>query len=1052
MLCVALSMIFCYVIGINCYVNKFVETKQTKQRIERALSKVDKIAEEWNKTLETQKFIDSITDAKTPELLKEYKIAIYLFRNNKLKYLANSSPHTENVTPSIANSFHKSPYKTSIRVVYRAYDSLNTMAVAVLNLTDQNNIPNSSILKYQDESIEIDSIMSSPTAKPINIRGAKFFIDNTAGKSLKLWFQIIGWLGIIFLLLSIHVLLCYSITYRNVLFRISLTFVIFLVIRFILHYTGIIHEITADSVRMWNSSGSMAFTMLFSYIFLNMIYANRNKFKKRIDNCSTAKRFLILFVFLLFVCALSCYSYVGMSEHIHSGGVGLQLQNISMPNADTVLFFWECAMHAGVLVLSILILRFHLTHFSLGVKYAILLFFCLLCYFLWGIGLASVIILIGIILLFPYFVVRGLTLNRFSIVFILSTALISSYIASFAIIDVDKSHRNYVVEYTDLCSSGCAVERVSVDDVNRSEFLQVAFRSADTLIVDSRYDMRLIDIFNTTHSDTVFVYGGMINSIGISQCPCCSGGVIMASIPYSTIADWLALWGHVTLWIIFITGNLLLISNVNVLTNYSHRSTIYRVRWVLFICSIMSMVLIVLVVYSHFNRRLTHSLDDDLSTFAVSVQNDFDRFVIKEGLYDCDYDSVLVALSPWVEAMRLDNKLAFGVYDSTMWLAYCDRDTILNKALPDDVRRAFVEDENSYQRIIGAGSFRSHSIAYLRYGLSSKSDVSVYLAVIMPHTKYSNYAMEFLYGSISTAVAIVLIAIMMSYLLYSIITRPIGLLYLGMRGVRDMQKVDIRKGVSYDNEIGMLIIQYNQLLDFFSTQYMAIARNEQELAWRRIARQVAHDVKNPLTPMRLGLQMLSHFDRKDHTAFSEKVNSTTKLVLEQIDVIIGAVDQLSDVSRYVEKPSVEVNLVELIKNTTDFYTKPLGIGVTLKLGEQRCVMISGDSGAYNRVLINLIKNSVEAIDGKGEITISLSVQEYRGFAVVEFCDTGGGIPESIIGNIFKPDITTKATGSGIGLTICRGIMESFGGSITVRNRRDGVSGACFVLRFKLMGR
>lgn len=235
------------------------------------------------------------------------------------------------------------------------------------------------------------------------------------------------------------------------------------------------------------------------------------------------------------------------------------------------------------------------------------------------------------------------------------------------------------------------------------------------------------------------------------------------------------------------------------------------------------------------------------------------------------------------------------------------------------------------------------------------------------------------------------------------------------------------------DEIGALIRQYNKMCQQLESAANKIARNERETAWREMARQVAHEIKNPLTPMRLNIEYLQMlWDRKD-PKFEENLKETLNSLLEQIDTLSKIATAFSDYAKLPENVSTTFDLSELLKSTVKLYDVENNISITLIYNENENWSMFADRNNLGRVFGNIIKNSIQAIGGEvGHIEVILSRlgEKYR----IKISDNGCGIKEEDKAKLFFPNFTTKSSGMGVGLSMSQDIIQGMGGSITFASK------------------
>jgi nitrogen fixation/metabolism regulation signal transduction histidine kinase len=233
-----------------------------------------------------------------------------------------------------------------------------------------------------------------------------------------------------------------------------------------------------------------------------------------------------------------------------------------------------------------------------------------------------------------------------------------------------------------------------------------------------------------------------------------------------------------------------------------------------------------------------------------------------------------------------------------------------------------------------------------------------------------------------------------------------------------------------------------------------LARQERQLAWREMARQVAHEIKNPLTPMKLSVQHLRRsFDRKtkeQEDDFTGLFNRITTTLTEQIDALARIANEFSSFARMPSRVEESIDINSVVEEAAALMQAEVAFNLDLALAPDPLI-IQADREEVRRIFINLIKNAIQSIpdDREGEIKI-LTRRDQVGdlwWAHTIVSDNGGGIPDDVKSKIFVPNFSTKTSGTGLGLAIARKSVEDLHGSIgfeTVENE-----GSAFWIRLPL---
>jgi nitrogen fixation/metabolism regulation signal transduction histidine kinase len=243
--------------------------------------------------------------------------------------------------------------------------------------------------------------------------------------------------------------------------------------------------------------------------------------------------------------------------------------------------------------------------------------------------------------------------------------------------------------------------------------------------------------------------------------------------------------------------------------------------------------------------------------------------------------------------------------------------------------------------------------------------------------------------------------------------------------------------IDYDrnDEIGSLVKEYNKKVDELAVSAELLARSERESAWREMAKQIAHEIKNPLTPMKLNIQYLQHTKskNKEYNEFLERVTST---LIEQIDNLSNIATEFSNFAKMPIAQNQVFVLADQLKKVIDLYETDDRANLEFHPGNFKNIRVNADREQLSRAIINLIKNGLQAIPEDRIGTISISLGRRDKMAVVAVSDNGTGIPEELRSKMFSPSFTTKTSGMGLGLSIVKNIVENFSGKIWFEPNED----------------
>jgi nitrogen fixation/metabolism regulation signal transduction histidine kinase len=251
----------------------------------------------------------------------------------------------------------------------------------------------------------------------------------------------------------------------------------------------------------------------------------------------------------------------------------------------------------------------------------------------------------------------------------------------------------------------------------------------------------------------------------------------------------------------------------------------------------------------------------------------------------------------------------------------------------------------------------------------------------------------------------------------------------------------------HNDEIGLLISQYNKMILELEESSARLAEGERQGAWKEMAKQVAHEIKNPLTPMKLSLQHLQYAIQRKDEQLEEKIKKTTELLITQIDSLSAMAEEFSSFAKMPEPRMEKTDLSVVLDSVIHLFEKEENVVFdVVSLPQETYVM--ADQHQLGRVFTNILKNAVQAIpeDCKGLIRIRANTTDSR--VVISIEDNGSGIPETLRKQIFSPNFSTKNSGMGLGLAISKRIVELFGGNIDFQSVEG--KGTTFFVQLPLM--
>ncbi|WP_432673246.1 sensor histidine kinase [Flavobacterium sp. SM2513] len=271
------------------------------------------------------------------------------------------------------------------------------------------------------------------------------------------------------------------------------------------------------------------------------------------------------------------------------------------------------------------------------------------------------------------------------------------------------------------------------------------------------------------------------------------------------------------------------------------------------------------------------------------------------------------------------------------------------------------------------------------------------------------------------------IAFALAYFLSSYITKSLKSISLRITSTNLNQKNEKIETDDSSSEVNLLIDAYNSMVDKLEESALLLAQSEREQAWREMAKQVAHEIKNPLTPMRLTVQSFERkFDANDPEV-KQKLKDYSDTLIQQIDTMSSVASAFSNFASMPAQQNETLNAVVVIELALEIFNEEF---ISFEADEPEIITIM-DRTQLIRIITNLVKNAIQAIpDSQVDKQIGIKVKKQDDSVLIEVSDNGSGIDSQNIPRIFEPKFTTKTSGMGLGLGIIKNIIENYKGTIT----------------------
>ena len=864
----------------------------------------------------------------------------------------------------------------------------------------------------------------------VEVEGVKFVVQPDIRTETPLAVTIVGWIGVLLILLSIRRYARLRTARLNSLTASVVVMAIFLAIRLLLRYFDIPGfpgtEHPGKSGLNLSSVGELLVSFVFVFIYMAYLFSVRYKIKWRLLHYSKTVQFLIFLAFIVFADIIIIYFHYSGVNIVYNGSINAELYNIYSVNSGGILFYVAAGFFFAVRIFTSRVGSTCFSQHSFMIK-----------------SLTSIILLVvllisadcelhnsGYLLVIFHGIFLGVTLfrNRFKYtVFILLLALAAAYITCFMTIENaamrdsrSEEYSHLLIEYVEELEKPAPVSRYLVDAINDPRYSDITYtiftgegietKAGNTVDVPKLWE----DVPKQDNAVVVMQkYRHFIKQDGDT--------VVVTSHARTSLLSIVTLFIYIFVLLYIIVTPLLKFARFDPRKDYGTSRLAVRIRTVLIGVIFLTMSIIVIVVMRYSSVSYANNQRQVVNDAGRSILRNFNTYA---HLYHGDKEHIL---NDWYANSGSSFDLVISLYDTDGVLINTPTRRTPLRIGSEAYRKLKWKDAPLFVRIYET-DYESYSAASMQ--MKYKGELVGYLRYLVFDTKgrQSDPIFSLLNDILNVFVIILSLSLLMSLFLYRKITDPLKQVNEALRNVAQMQKIPIDQSRQISDEVGELAHQYNKMIDYIEESYQQLARSEREGAWREMALQVAHEIKNPLTPMRLKIQMLQRARQNDDPALLERLDSALNTMMEQVDMLSNIATDFSDFARLSGRTPKHINLGNMLRNVSELYTTYDNIEVRFLQDSSVPVFVNADYQQLSRVIINLYQNAIQAIGTNfGLITIRLGVQ--GAFAHVEVTDNGGGIPAEIRSKIFLPNFTTKSSGSGLGLAISQEILKSIGATI-----------------------
>ncbi len=434
--------------------------------------------------------------------------------------------------------------------------------------------------------------------------------------------------------------------------------------------------------------------------------------------------------------------------------------------------------------------------------------------------------------------------------------------------------------------------------------------------------------------------------------------------------------------------------------------------------------------YLEFQRTLKENLDQKVRAISSEL-----GFRIGNTI---QLDSIRDYLGDQLEEISDITWTDINIYDRTGKLAATSRNEIFEKGLtsermnPQAYQALCIQGSATFLHNENLGKMEFFSVYAPLFNRSDELLGYVNLPYFSRQDDFTRQVTGFIVAFINLYILLVLLTMVVALVISTKLTVPLLLIEQKLKGIA-LGKQNARIEYLGEDEIGRLVKAYNQKVAELADSADLLARSERESAWKEMARQIAHEINNPLTPMKLNIQYLQRIKDQGSPNFDDYFNRVTRMLVAQIDALSAIASAFSDFARLPSMQIEPVEMVGLIREVTTLFDAPEEYIMEVIYPEEPKLFVSGDRDQLRRALLNIIKNATQAIHSQdhGIILVRCDVLDQK--LRIAVSDNGSGIPEADRGRLFEPNFTTKSGGMGLGLAITKSILENYKGEISFQS-------------------
>lgn len=447
--------------------------------------------------------------------------------------------------------------------------------------------------------------------------------------------------------------------------------------------------------------------------------------------------------------------------------------------------------------------------------------------------------------------------------------------------------------------------------------------------------------------------------------------------------------------------------------------------------TIVSSVLIAMVTIYQFKREARNYHQDRLVRKENAV-NEHVNFILQTTTLPATTENLPLIFKEKIFELSTIHNIQINIYDLKGNLLITSKgnfivDKVENEVISPNILK-IIESTASRRfvdlRIINGVTYRS---AYNYIKDYKYKPLGIISMPYMEETSfYDSQVNSFLVRFGQIYIFMFFLAIILAYILSSYVTNTIHLISERIQKININQKNEKIKVENASYEIEALVSSYNNMVDKLEESAEKLAQSQREMAWREMARQVAHEIKNPLTPMKLTVQSFERRFNPEDPKVNEKIKDFCDTLVQQIDTMSAVASAFSNFASMPAQENTTLNVVKVVQLALEIFNEDF---IRFESSEEE-IIAKFDRSQIIRIITNLVKNAIQAIPNYEPFPrILVKIEKIGKEVLIRISDNGTGIPEDIQDKVFEPKFTTKSSGMGLGLAIIKNMIEGYGGTI-----------------------